>query len=433
MGKTLYLECYSGISGDMTVGALLDLGAREEALREALGALPLKGYEITIGRTKKCGIDACDFDVILEEEAHEHHGGEAHAHEHEAEHCHDHSHDHPHTHGPEAHDHHHDHHHHHHHTGMHEIEHIIEHFDIPEKVRTDILAVYHLIAEAESHAHGCEIEQIHFHEVGQMDAVADITGVCMLINELGVDKIIASPIHVGCGQVQCAHGILPVPAPATAYILKDIPIYGGNVQGELCTPTGAALLAHFADEFGNMPVMRVSKIGYGMGAKDFETANCVRVMLGETESEAQQVLELKCNIDDMTAEEIGYATEQLLKLGAVDVFTVPIGMKKNRPGTLLSCICKTSDKETMVNAIFRYTSTIGIRQNICERYILDRTENTVKTKYGDVRVKQSEGYGVKRVKAEYDNVARIADELGISINETRRLIGEELEKNEQQV
>lgn len=381
--KTLYIECNMGAAGDMLMSALLELHPNAEEFLNRLNKLGIPNVTVSKTASVKCGITGTHIDVNVNGE-------------HEDEHMHDH------------HDHHHDHHHHHHHTGMHEIEHIIEHFDIPEKVRTDILAVYHLIAEAESHAHGCEIEQIHFHEVGQMDAVAD-------------------------GQVQCAHGILPVPAPATAYILKDIPIYGGNVQGELCTPTGAALLAHFADEFGNMPVMRVSKIGYGMGAKDFETANCVRVMLGETESEAQQVLELKCNIDDMTAEEIGYATEQLLKLGAVDVFTVPIGMKKNRPGTLLSCICKTSDKETMVNAIFRYTSTIGIRQNICERYILDRTENTVKTKYGDVRVKQSEGYGVKRVKAEYDNVARIADELGISINETRRLIGEELEKNEQQV
>ena len=377
--KTLYIECNMGAAGDMLMSALLELHPNAEDFLNRLNALGIPNVTVSKTSSVKCGITGTHVDVSVNGE-------------HEDEHMHDH---------------HHDHHHHHHHTGMHEIEHIIEHFDIPEKVRTDILAVYHLIAEAESHAHGCEIEQIHFHEVGQMDAVADITGVCMLIHELGIDKIIASPIHVGCGQVQCAHGILPIPAPATAY------------------------LARFVDEFGNMPVMRVSKIGYGMGTKDFDTANCIRVMLGETESETQQVLELKCNIDDMTAEEIGYATEQLLKLGAVDVFTVPIGMKKNRPGTLLSCICKTSDKETMVNAIFRYTSTIGIRQNIYERYILDRTENTVKTKYGDVRVKQSEGYGVKRVKAEYDDVARIADKLGISISETRRLIGEELEKNEQ--
>ena len=347
--KTLYIECNMGAAGDMLMSALLELHPNAEEFLNRLNKLGIPNVTVSKTASVKCGITGTHIDVNVNGE-------------HEDEHMHDH------------HDHHHDHHHHHHHTGMHEIEHIIEHFDIPEKVRTDILAVYHLIAEAESHAHGCEIEQIHFHEVGQMDAVADITGVCMLINELGVDKIIASPIHVGCGQVQCAHGILPVPAPATAYILKDIPIYGGNVQGELCTPTGAALLAHFADEFGNMPVMRVSKIGYGMGAKDFETANCVRVMLGETESEAQQVLELKCNIDDMTAEEIGYATEQLLKLGAVDVFTVPIGMKRTARELCFRVYVKLRTKETMVNAIFRYTSTIGIRQNICERYILDRTE-----------------------------------------------------------
>ena len=272
--KTLYIECNMGAAGDMLMSALLELHPNADEFLNRLNKLGIPNVTVSKTASVKCGITGTHIDVSVNGE-------------HEDEHMHDH---------------HHDHHHHHHHTGMHEIEHIIEHFDIPEKVRTDILAVYHLIAEAESHAHGCEIEQIHFHEVGQMDAVADITGVCMLIHELGIDKIIASPIHVGCGQVQCAHGILPIPAPATAYILKDIPIYGGNVQGELCTPTGAALLARFVDEFGNMPVMRVSKIGYGMGTKDFDTANCIRVMLGETESETQQVLELKCNIDDMTAE-----------------------------------------------------------------------------------------------------------------------------------
>lgn len=388
--KTLYIDCNMGAAGDMLMSALLELHPDAESFIDRLNALGIPNVAVSRTSSVKCGITGTHIDVCVDGV-------------HEDEHMHEH--------------------HHHHHTGMHEIKHIIEHLDIPEKVRADILSVYRLIAEAESRAHGCEIEQIHFHEVGQMDAVADITGVCMLVYELGIDKIIASPVRVGFGRVKCAHGMLPVPAPATAHILKDIPIYGGDIRGEMCTPTGAALLAHFVNEFGDMPVMHVSKIGYGMGTKDFDTANCLCVMLGETAGEAEQVLELKCNIDDMTAEEIGYATGQLMKSGAIDVFTVLIGMKKNRPGTLLSCICKKSDKEAMISAIFRYTSTIGIRQNICERYILNRTETAVKTKYGYVRVKCLEGYGVKRIKTEYDDIAKISEELGISVSETRRLIG----------
>ncbi len=398
--NTLYIDCNMGAAGDMLMSALLELHPDADGFIKRLNTLGIPNVTITKTSSVKCGITGTHIDVSI--------GGR-----HEDEHMHEH--------------------HHHHHTGMHEIEHIIGHFDIPEKVRADILSVYHLIAEAESSAHGCEIEQIHFHEVGQMDAVADITGVCMLIYELGIDKIISSPVHVGCGQVKCAHGILPVPAPATAYILKDIPIYGGSVQGELCTPTGAALLAHFVNEFGKLPVMCVSKIGYGMGTKDFDTANCLRVMLGEVKNEPEQVLELKCNIDDMTAEEIGYATEQLMKAGALDVFTVPIGMKKNRPGTLISCICKSSDKDAILKTFFQYTSTIGIRQNICERYVLDRTEATVKTKYGDVRIKRVDGYGVKRIKTEYEDIAKISNELGASISKVRKLIEKEVGKNERQI
>lgn len=401
--RILYIDCNMGAAGDMLMSALLELHPDADGFLERLNALGIPNVKISKNKSVKCGITGTHVDVSV--------GGEQ-----EDEHMHEH------------HGHHHEHHH--HHTGMHEIEHIISHFDLPQRVRADILAVYHLIAEAESHAHGCEIDQIHFHEVGAMDAVADVTGVCMLMHELGIDKVIASPVHVGCGQVKCAHGTLPVPAPATAYILKDIPIYGGGIQGELCTPTGAALLAHFVNEFSDMPVMRVSKIGYGMGTKDFETANCLRVMIGEGEEEKNQVLELKCNIDDMTAEEIAFAAERLRKTGALEVFAVPVNMKKNRPGTLLSCICKPSDKDNIVKAIFKYTSTIGVRQNVCERYVLDRTENIVETKYGSVRIKRAEGYGVKRAKTEYDDVVKIAEMLGVSVREARALVEKELENNE---
>jgi len=238
----------------------------------------------------------------------------------------------------------------HHHSDLHNIEHIIEELALPDKVRADALAVYQLIAEAESHAHGRPVEHIHFHEVGTLDAVADITGVCLLIYLLAPERILASPVHVGCGQVRCAHGVLPVPAPATAHILRDAPIYGGKIQGELCTPTGAALLKHFACGFGEMPVMRAAQIGYGMGKKDFEAANCVRAFFGETDTENgdDEVLELRCNLDDMTGEAIGFAQDRLLEGGALEVFTTAVGMKKSRPGVLLTCLCREAQREDIL-------------------------------------------------------------------------------------
>jgi hypothetical protein len=281
------------------------------------------------------------------------------------------------------------------------------------------MAVYALIAEAESKVHNQDISDIHFHEVGTMDAITDIVGVCSLIDELGVDEIVVSPVNVGKGSVKCAHGTLPVPAPATAYILRDVPIYGNNIDGELCTPTGAALLKHFASRFAPMPVMKVEKIGYGMGSKDFEVANCVRAFLGETSDSVDRIVELKCNLDDMTGEKIGFATDRLFDGGALDVFTTPIGMKKNRPAILLTCICREADREKMISFMFKHTTTIGIRESLSNRYVLDRCDKTVNTNYGEVRVKRSSGYGVVREKAEYDDLERIAVENGIDISEIR--------------
>ena len=300
---------------------------------------------------------------------------------------------------------------------MADIEHIIGHLPLEDAVRADVIAVYKLIAEAESHAHGMPVSEIHFHEVGTMDAVADITAACLLIRKLAPEKIVASPVHVGAGKVRCAHGVLPVPAPATAYILRDVPIYGGRIQGELCTPTGAALLKHFAAAFGDMPVMRVQRVGYGMGKKDFEVANCVRAMLGETGDGADSVYELNCNIDDMTAETIGFAVEKIREAGAVEVFTTAVMMKKNRPGTLLTVLCREAQKETVVQAIFKHTATIGIRETLCRRYVLARTEETVETALGPVRRKVSSGYGVQRAKFEHDDLAALAEKNGLSLTE----------------
>ncbi len=425
--KTLYLDCGMGAAGDMLTAALLELLPDREKIIGELNALGIPGVEFVCGKAQKCGIGGTHISVCVhgEEES-----GEMHSHGHEAAHRHDHEHtiheaeehhDHEHAHEP-GHDHEHPHSHeheaaHHHHSGMHEIKHIVGSLSLSERIRKDILAVFGMIAEAESHVHGVPVRDIHFHEVGTMDAVADITAVCVLMDRLAPDQVVVSPVHVGSGQVKCAHGILPVPAPAAAYILKDVPIYGGEIRGELCTPTGAALLKYFASRFGAMPVMRTLVIGYGMGKKDFPAANCVRALLGETDGAGDTVAELVCNVDDMTAEAIGFASETLLEAGALEVYTVAAGMKKSRPGTVLHVMCAESVKDKMVELIFKHTTTIGIRENISRRYTLARSIQRVQTPYGEVRKKISEGYGVTREKYEYEDLARIARERGLSIRE----------------
>jgi len=432
--KRLYLDCGMGAAGDMLTAALLELVDDKEAFVRKLNSLGIPDVTYISETKEKCGITGTHMKVLVhgeEEESHDDHHHHDHDHEHE-EHHHDHDHEHEdhhhdhhhdHEHEEHHHDHHHDHEHHHSHSSMHDIEHIVrEHLDIPDKVKDDVMAVYKLIAEAEGHVHNRPVDEIHFHEVGSKDAIADVVAVCMLINELGVEAITASPIHVGSGHVHCAHGVLPVPAPATAYILKDIPIYSEHIRGELCTPTGAALLKYFVKNYGDMPLMRVTRIGYGMGKKDFERANLVRAILGESEDTGDVVYELNCNIDDMTGEKIGFATERLFEAGALDVYTIPVNMKKNRPGILLKVLCNGQQKEKIIENIFRYTSTLGIREQKIQRHILDRRIETVNTEYGDVRVKVSEGYGVKRCKPEYEDLANIAKNKNISIDEVERLI-----------
>ena len=371
-----------GAAGDMLTAALLELMPDRDAFVAELNALGIPGVVLSAEKREKCGITGTHIGVTV-------HGEEESA-------------DHP---------------HHHHHGSMADIRGIVSGLPIPTMVKLDILSVYEEIAQAESHVHGVPMEHIHFHEVGTMDAIADVTAVCLLLHRLAPDRIVASPVHVGSGQVRCAHGILPVPAPATAYILRDIPIYGGEIQGELCTPTGAALLKYFAAAFGNLPVMKVHAIGYGMGNKDFPRANCVRAMLGETEDTGDQILELRCNVDDMTGEAIGFAMEQLLAGGALDVFTVPIGMKKSRPGILITVLCREEKKEAMVGLLMKHTTTLGVREFPCRRYTLSRAAERVNTPYGAVRKKVSSGYGVHREKYEYDDLANIARENNLSLAE----------------
>ena len=384
--KTLYLDCQMGAAGDMLAAALLELCPDKEEMLRRLNALGLPGVRYQAEKSVKCGILGTHLSVTVD--------------------------------GEEEGEHHHDHHQHHHaHHGLHDIRHIVSHLEIPEAVREDVMAVYDCIAQAESRVHGVAVEQIHFHEVGAMDAVADVTAVCLLMHTLGNPKVVASPIHVGSGQVHCAHGVLPVPAPATALLLEGIPTYGGSIRGELCTPTGAALLRHFVSEFGPQPAMVVEKIGYGCGKKDFERPNCVRAMLGQSQDTQGDIWELACNLDDITGEEVGFAMERFLEAGALDVYTTAIGMKKNRPGVLLTCLCQEQQRDAMVKLLFLYTTTLGVRERPWSRRTLARTMETRDTEYGPVRVKTVSGFGVQREKAEFEDLARIARDKGISLRQ----------------
>ena len=411
--KTLYLDLSMGAAGDMLAAALLELLPDPDSFLAELNGLGIPGVRYQRERAVKCGVTGTHLAVTVD-------GEEEHSHDH---HPHDHGHEHHHDQGTHDHEHRHGHEHgSHHHSGIHDIAHIILDLALPSKVKDDVMAVYALIAQAESHVHGAPVTEIHFHEVGTMDAVADITAVCLLMDRLAPDLVTASPVHVGNGQVRCAHGILPVPAPATAHILRDVPIYGGQIQGELCTPTGAALLKHFAAQFGPMPLMRTQAVGYGCGKKDFEAANCVRAMLGEAGDGGDQVAVLSCNLDDMTAEALGFAVERLFEAGALDAYTVPAGMKKSRPGVLLQAICRIQDRQAVTEALFRHTTTLGIREIISRRYVLERSVQALDTPWGPVRRKESSGYGVSRIKYEYEDLARIAREQKISLKQARRLV-----------
>ncbi len=388
--KTLYLGCAMGAAGDMLMAALYELLPDKIAFLEKMNRL-LPNLSVIPEKSVKCGIQGTHMAV-------KYHGEEE---------------------DPHFFEHHYDHDHDHEHSGMEEFSHRIAHMDLPEEVKDHVRAVYASIADAESRVHGVPVSDIHFHEVGTVDALADVAGVCLALHMLKPEQILASPVHVGSGMVRCAHGLVPVPAPATALLLEGIPAYGGEIKGELCTPTGAALLRHFVEKFVPMPVLTLEKAGYGMGSKDFEAANCLRALWGETPEKADEVLELRCNLDDMSPEALGFAQEQLWQAGALDVYTAALGMKKNRPGTLLVTLCRLADREEMLRLLFRHTTTLGVREVRCERSTLTRRMETAETEYGPVRVKVSQGWGVTRRKAEYEDLARIAREKGVSIEDVR--------------
>ena len=418
--KNLYLSCEMGAAGDMLMAALYELLDDKAAFLDAMNRL-LPDVTVTAEESVKCGIRGTHMRVSIhgeEEEAHEqeHHHDHAHPHEHHHDHIHEHEHHHDHIHD---HEHHHDHPH--VHAGLHDIYGILESLPLPETVKENAKAVYASIAGAESEVHGTTVTEVHFHEVGALDAVIDVAGVCLLMEMLKPDRVLCSPVHVGSGMVKCAHGLLPVPAPATAKLLSGVPIYSGSIRGELCTPTGAALLRHFASDFGSMPVMTLQKTGFGMGKKDFEACNAVRALWGESAEKGDEIFELKCNLDDMSGEAIGFAMEELFAAGALDAFTQPIGMKKSRPGVMLTVLCRVSDRDAMLRCLFRHTTTLGVRETLCRRSTLTRREETVETELGAVRVKISEGWGITRRKAEYDDLAAIARRENLPLAEVRKL------------
>ncbi len=393
--KTLYFECKMGAAGDMITAALLGLVEDPYKVVTELNSLGIPGVEYSYELVERNGILGGHISVKVNGQE-ETVNGEGHVHENN-----------------------------HHSNTMYDIEEIIENLNVNKEIKSDIREVYTLISEAESKVHGKPVSQIHFHEVGDMDAIADVTAVCYLMHLLDPDKIIVSPVNVGGGTVKAAHGIMPVPAPATVILLSGIPSYESEtIKTELCTPTGAALIKYFADDFSAQPVMAVSKVSYGMGNKTFEQVNAVRIMMGETSDDSEQVVELCCNIDDMTAEEIGFATERLFEEGALEVYTIAADMKKNRPGTELHCICRIDKRDIVLKQIFINTTTLGVRETICNRYVLTREVNKIDTPYGEVRVKKAYGYDVCRSKLEYDDIAGIARRTGKSLVELKHELEE---------
>lgn len=405
-----------GAAGDMLMAALYELLEDRQAFLDAMNALGLPGVRVEAQAAATCGIAGTHMTVAVhgQEETggsvpaeaphpHVHSHGEAHGHDHDYHHHHDHDHDHPHDHGEG--------HHHHHHATPGHIGELLDGLPLPEEVRRRARRVYDAIARAEAKAHGCPVGDVHFHEVGALDAVADVAGVCYALYLLAPERIVVSPIYVGSGTVRCAHGVIPVPAPATANLLSGVPICGGTIQGELCTPTGAALLTSFADAYGPMPVMVTKAVGVGIGTKQFQQANCVRAFLGETVEEANgEILELVCNVDDMTPEALSFAASRLLETGALDVYTLPGTMKKGRPGHVLTVLCVPEQEGELARRILAETTTNGLRVRRCGKYFLTPGAGMVQTRWGPVKLKLARGYGITHVKPEFEDAAELARE-----------------------
>ncbi len=382
--RELFIDASRGLAGDMLGAALLELFDDPAAMLEKLNTVGIPGVVYRLERAKSHAIAGSRLHVEIrgEEEGEGEHPG-------------------------------------HRHRSLGEIEVVVQGLALSDALKERILGVYRRIAEAEAKVHGTAVELVHFHELGALDAVADISAACVLLDALRAERITVSPVCTGFGSVKTAHGLLPVPAPATARLLEGVPCLAGELEGELCTPTGAALVRTFADGFSQLPAMTVLAEGYGLGKKDFGALSCVRAILGETEESA---VELCCNVDDMSPEAVGFAIDALLRAGAADAWYEPIGMKKNRPGLLLCCLCPEARRDEFVRLLFKHTSTIGVRETLCRRYVLRRGEETETTPWGPIRVKRSEGFGVERRKREYEDLSRIAREKELSLGELEALL-----------
>ncbi len=414
MGRKLYLECYSGISGDMMVASLLDLGADQAVLGNTLNSLKIKGFQTQVSRVKKSGIDACDFNVILdaEHESHDHDMEYLHGHHHDHEEIHGHGHHHE-----EIHSHHNNHEeiysHSHEHRGMKEIRLLIQKADMTEGARTLALTIFEILAKAEAKAHNVPEDEVHFHEVGAVDSIVDIIATAVCMDNLDITETIIPVLCEGQGTIRCQHGILPVPVPAVVNIVQayKLPIQIVEAQGEFVTPTGAAIAAAIRTGQKLPEKFSVEKIGIGAGKRKYERPGILRAMLILEElPDRDLICKLETNIDDCTGENLGYVMERLFEEGARDVHFTPVYMKKNRPAWQLNVICCQEDREKLEQIIFRETTTIGIRRIHMERTVLNREQKMVTTPIGDVKVKACQVDGSWRYYPEYESVARLSRE-----------------------
>lgn len=397
--KVLYFDCSSGISGNMTLGALTEIIGDENYLINELKKLNVDGYKIEISKKVKNGITGTYVDVILEHE-HEYHHDHEHEHEHE-----------------------HEHHHHHEHRNLNDVNKIIDESSLGENVKDLAKKIFVRVAKAESKVHNKPLNEVHFHEVGAIDSIVDIVGTAILINKINPDKVISSIVNDGYGFIECAHGKMAVPVPATSEIFTEagVKFRQIDIDTELVTPTGAAIIAELSNEFKVMPAMSVEKIGWGAGYKDIDIPNVLKVYLGEMESKDNTVCVMETNIDDSSGEILGFTSEKLFEQGALDVFFTPIFMKKNRPAYRLTVVCKKDDMEKLQNIIFRETTTIGIRYRFEERKVLERKETEIDTKYGKLKVKEVVNNGEKYVYPEFESVKKLAKENSIPLKELYKL------------
>ena len=423
MGKCLYLECMSGISGDMMAAALLDLGAGREPLERALRSLPVDGFSVAVSRVKKSGLDVCDFDVRLDA-AHENHdhdmeylfGGHSPAqeqgngHEHDREHAHGHDHGHVHPHG---------------HRGMKEILEILSQADMTERARATAVRIFDILADAEAAAHGVDRSEVHFHEVGAVDSIVDIVTAAVCLDDLDVTEVIVPCLCEGSGMVRCQHGLIPIPVPAVVNIARAhaLTLKPADVQGELVTPTGAAIAAAVRTSDRLPERFVIEKVGLGAGKRQYERPSILRAMLiADASAGSDEICKLESNIDDCTGEALGYVMERLFEAGARDVHYTPVFMKKNRPAWQLNVICDPKDRERMEEIIFAETTTIGIRRVNMRRTVLDREKVRVGTALGEAEVKVCRFSGKEKCYPEYDSVKALAQKSGRSFQEVYEMV-----------